>query len=153
VDDQFASSECDVQQTPISPVEQTNSVEDSNQMDVQNFMPVKKVLSEKEQMKHDEDEQSTYRMHEESHIQVIPLKVPLHIPYDLMAYCHYTGDVSSFSPATRDDSNKLGESQFVSVVLGHLLSTLFLRATTSVLSWIGLAVAEFLSSLCVLLWQ
>jgi len=74
------------------------------------YMPVKKIISEKERMKLKEAEQSVYNAKE--HVKLDVPKIPLRIPYDLAAFAYHVGDVSTFPPAKRDKSDKLG-TQFL----------------------------------------
>ena len=101
---------------------ETNLLEDCQEPE--GFMPVKKVLSEKEQMRQEETEQSIYRGNDDLNVKMAASRVPLCIPFDLMAYAHHVGDVSRFSPAKRDSSNKLGEIStlysLIVVIIQHL---------------------------------
>lgn len=77
----------------------------SPKTNIYDFMPVKKILSEREQMKLEEVEQNFHRP-ALIPVEVIPSR-PIRFPRSLQPFTVARGDVSSFSPAARDENGKL----------------------------------------------
>lgn len=77
----------------------------SPKTNIYDFMPVKKILSEREQMKQEEVDQNFHRP-SLIPVEVIPSR-PIRFPRALQPFTVARGDVSSFSPAARDENGKL----------------------------------------------
>lgn len=80
-------------------------VNPSPKTNIYDFMPVKKILSEREQMKLEEVEQNFHRP-ALIPVEIIPSR-PIRFPRALQPFTVARGDVSSFSPAARDENSKL----------------------------------------------
>jgi len=106
VDDNFVD-DSPTAEDDTAPIDETAYEPESVAYLTDDYMPVRRIVSDKEQLKHDELMQNIYRPPPVVQVKTVPTTL-YSIPVHLTAYAYDLGDIATFPSPKKDDSNKLG---------------------------------------------